>query len=89
MNWFRDGIPPNGDIGLVITGLSAKYIRPLRVADEIVVESHIAEPGAVSIKVEHKFTKDGETHAVIQIKIAYLGADARPKRIPAEWLKHF
>jgi len=89
MNWFKEGIPQNSDIGLVITDLSIKYVRPLRVADDITVESHIVSPGVASMKVEHKFVKDGEIHAIMTVKIAYLGADARPKRIPAEWLAHF
>lgn len=93
MNWFKvlnlNCVPSNGDIGLVINSLSIKYMRPLRVSDEIIVESVVVEPGAASMKVEQKFTKDGEVYAVMQIKIAYIGADARPKRIPAEWLIHF
>ena len=84
MNWLRGRVVPNGDIGFVVRELNIKYLHPLRVADEFVVETQMVDVGSAVVHVEQKFVKDGKDCAIITLKVAYLGADARPKRIPEE-----
>ena len=86
MNWLRGRVVPNGDIGFVVRELNIKYLHPLRVADEFVVETHMVDVGAAIVRVEQKFVKDGAEYAIINIKVAYLGGDMRPKRIPDEFI---
>lgn len=73
---------PNSDIGFVVNQLIVKYKHPLRLADDILVETVVTKFGMVSLDVEQKFVKDDEICAIINVKIAYIGADLRPKRIP-------
>ena len=82
MNWLRGKLKADGDIGFVVPELNIKYIQPLTVADEFVVESEMTDVGAAVVKIEQKFVKDGNDCAIINLKVAYLGADMRPKRIP-------
>jgi len=89
MNWLKCQIPPNGDIGFVIKELSVKYKKPLRLGDEFVIETRVTESGAASLVVEQKFVKDNEIYAILTGKVAYIGADLRPKRIPEEWASFF
>jgi len=42
--------------------------------------------GAAVVKIEQKFVKDGNICAIINLKVAYLGADMRPKRIPEQFI---
>ncbi len=86
MNWLRGHVVVGGDIGFVIRELNIKYIQPLRAADEFVVETQMVDVGAATVKIEQKFVKDGNICAIISLKVAYLGADMRPKRIPAEFI---
>ena len=86
MNWLRGRVVPNGDVGFVVRELNIKYLQPLRVADEFVVETQMVDVGAAIVRVEQKFVKDGVEYAIINIKVAYLGADMRPKRIPDEFI---
>lgn len=86
MNWLRGRVVPNGDIGFVVRELNIKYLQPLRVADEFVVETQMVDVGAAIVRVEQKFVKDGAEYAIINIKVAYLGGDMRPKRIPDEFI---
>ena len=86
MNWLRGRVVPNGDVGFVVRELNIKYLQPLRVADEFVVETQMVDVGAAIVKIEQKFVKDGNVCAIINLKVAYLGADMRPKRIPAEFI---
>ena len=84
MNWLRGRLKFGDDIGFVVRELNIKYIQPLKVADEFVVETKMLDVGAAVVRVEQKFEKDGAEYAIITLKVAYLGADMRPKRIPSE-----
>ena len=82
MNWLRGITYDNNDIGFVVRELNIKYLQPLKLADDFVVETKITDTGLVSVKVEQKFVKDGNVCAIINLKVAYLGADMRLKQIP-------
>ena len=86
MNWLRGKMRVGDDIGFVVRELNIKYIQPLVVADEFVIETQMVDVGAAVVKIEQKFVKDGNDCAIINLKVAYLGADMRPKRIPAEFI---
>lgn len=82
MQWLRGHFAADGDMGFVVRGLAIKYMRPLKLGDEFVVESEIVKMGAASMDIEQKFVKDGDVYAILNITVAYLGADMKPKRIP-------
>ena len=84
MNWLRGKLNNGDDVGFVVRELNIKYLQPLGVADEFVVETQMVDVGAAIVKIEQKFVKDGNVCAIINIKVAYLGGDMRPKRIPEE-----
>ncbi len=86
MNWLRGHVVVGDDIGFVIRELNIKYMQPLRAADEFVVETQMMDVGAAVVKIEQKFVKDDVICAIINIKVAYLGSDMRPKRIPKEFV---
>lgn len=87
MNWLR-GVPrPDGDLGFVVRELNIKYIRPLKLGDELTVESVITHVGAASLSIEQKFVRDGEIYAILNGTAAYIGGDMRPKRIPDQILQ--
>ena len=70
MNWLRGRVAVDGDIGFVVRELNIKYLQPLMVADEFVVETQMTDVGAASVRVEQKFVKDGDGCAIINIKVA-------------------
>lgn len=84
MLWLNNKVPTNGDIGFVIRELVMKYKKPLKLADQFVVESRLLDVGNASLKVEQKFVKDGEVHAILLGTAAYIGADMKPKKISDE-----
>jgi len=87
MNWLKGNEPPAGDLGFVIKEMTVKYLRALRVWDEITVETSATGIGGASITVEQKMMKDGELYAVLTGTAAYLGANMKPKRIPENIIK--
>ncbi len=86
MSWLRGITTFGDDIGFVVRELNIKYIQPLKVADEFVVETKLIDVGAAIVRVEQKFVKDGAEYAIMNLKVAYLGGNMRPKRIPEEIL---
>ena len=82
MAWMHGRFAVDGDLGFVVRELSVRYLMPLRLGDEFVVASEIIKMGAASMTIEQKFVKDDSVYAIINVNVAYLGADMRPKRIP-------
>ena len=74
--------------GFVVREISIKYMHPLHLADDIVVESEITNVGGVSMDVEQKFVHDGTICAIMTVKVVYIGTDMRVARIPESILKH-
>ena len=87
MNWLRGRVSDGDDIGFVVRELNIKYMQPLRVSDDCVVETVLVDSGLVSVKVEQKIMKDNQICAIINLKVAYLGADMRPKQIPQGFIQ--
>ena len=81
-NWSRDMIIPDGDVGFVVRELNIKYMHPLLLGDDFTVETKTVKIGAASLTIEQKFVKDGNICAIMNITIAYLGGEMRPKAIP-------
>jgi acyl-CoA thioester hydrolase len=86
MKWMANKVPANGDIGFVIREINLKYKKPLKLADEFVVESRLLDVGNASLRVEQKFVKNDEIYAILTGTVAYIGADMKPKKIPDEML---
>lgn len=81
-NWSKDVVVPDGDFGFIIRGLDIKYKHPLRLNDNFIVETKTIKIGNASMTVEQKFVKDDLICAIMNITIAYLDSDMRPKAIP-------
>ena len=79
---------PADDIGFVVRELSIKYMHPLQLAADIIVETEIVKVGAASMDLEQKFVHDGTICAIMNITVAYIGADMRAKRIPDTVMSH-
>lgn len=81
-NWSKNIAVPDGDLGFVVRELNIKYMRPLLLNDEFVVETQPVKIGMASMTIEQKFVKDDKICAIMNITIAYLGSDMHPKAIP-------
>jgi acyl-CoA thioester hydrolase len=83
MAWLGKKARPNpSDVGLVIHDLTIKYLRPLFLTDEFIVETRVTKIGAASVSVEQKFVKDDEICAILTGTAAYVDANGRPKCMP-------
>jgi acyl-CoA thioester hydrolase len=73
---------PSDDKGFVVRELSIKYMHPLQLADDLVVETEVINIGGASMDLQQKFVHDGAICAIMNITVVYIGADMRAKRIP-------
>ena len=73
---------PSDDKGFVVRELSIKYMHPLQLADDLLVETEVINIGGASMDLQQKFVHDGVICAIMNITVVYIGADMRAKRIP-------
>jgi acyl-CoA thioester hydrolase len=66
-----------------------KYRKPARLDDELVVVSHLAEVRGVSCVIGQKVMRGQDILADATVTVAFVSAEGRPKRQPAEWVKKF
>ena len=71
----------------VVAELAIKYKKPLKIKDEIIVETIFKKPRTASMQVEQNFTKDGKVHAIITVTLVYVDKNFKPIRVPDIWLK--
>ena len=90
MAWLgKKAKPVASDVGLVIRELHIKYMRPLFLTDEFVIETTVTAVGAASVSVEQKFVKKDEICAILTGTVAYLNGDGCPVRMPNVLLNAF
>lgn len=83
MAWLgKDAMPIDDDVGLVVRDLHMRYMRPLFLTDEFIVETRVTSVGAASISIEQKFVKNGEICGILTGTAAYLNSVGRPVRLP-------
>ena len=87
MDMMRGIKMPSEDIGFVVRSLDIKYMSPLKLADDIVVQTEITNVGAVSMELQQKFVHGDVICAIMNITVAYLGSDMKLKSIPDTIIK--
>ncbi len=83
-NWSKDIIVPDEDLGFIVHDLNIKYLSPILLGEDFVVETKTIKIGAASVTIEQKFVKCDKICAIMNITIAYLGSDMHPKVIPED-----
>ena len=72
------------EAGLVFTvrRCSADYRAAARLDDMLTVETRIAEIGGATLLLDQQIRRDGETIVVVDVLVACVGRDGRPRRLP-------
>ncbi len=86
-NWSKNVVIPDGDLGFVVRELNIKYSKPLLLGEDFQVHTTPIKIGSASMVIEQKFVKDDKICAIMNITIAYIGGDMRPKAIPDTIIK--
>ena len=72
------------EAGLVFTvrRCSADYRAAARLDDMLTVETRIAEIGGATLLLDQQIRRDGETIVAVDVLVACVGRDGRPRRLP-------
>jgi acyl-CoA thioester hydrolase len=70
--------------GIVFTvrRCSADYRAAARLDDALTVETRIAAVGAATLSLDQQIRRDGETIVALDVLVACVGRDGRPRRVP-------
>ena len=72
------------ETGIVFTvrRCSADYRAAARLDDMLTVETRIQQIGAATLSLDQQIRRDGETIVALDVLVACIGRDGRPRRVP-------
>jgi acyl-CoA thioester hydrolase len=70
-------------IGFAVRRCSVDYLAPARLEDALSVETTLAGIGAATLTVRQQIRRDGELLVDLDILVACIGRDGRPRRLPS------
>jgi acyl-CoA thioester hydrolase len=70
-------------VGFAVRRCSVDYLAPARLEDALVVDTTLADVGAATLQVRQRIRRDGELLADLDILVACIGRDGRPRRLPS------
>jgi acyl-CoA thioester hydrolase len=72
------------ETGIVFTvrRCSADYRAAARLDDTLTVETRIQEIGAATLSLDQQIRREGETIVALDVLVACVGSDGRPRRVP-------
>ena len=73
----------------VVRSCAVDYLRPARLDDALTVETHISAIAGARLDLRQIVTRDAETLVEIDIRLACMGPDGRPVRLPAALRQQF
>ena len=82
-NMKNDGI-------FVARKISAEYFVPIKLYDEIKIETEIIKEGNSSLTFRHSFVKNEKIMSKVEIVLVYINQEKfKPTRVPEAWKKKF
>ena len=74
------------ETGIVFTvrRLAADYREPARLDDALSVDTRIVEIGGATVLLDQQIRRDGKVLVALDVLVACVGRDGRPRRVPAD-----
>jgi acyl-CoA thioester hydrolase len=69
-------------VGFAVRRCLIDYLAPARLEDALVVDTTLNAVGAATLSVRQQIRRDGELLADLDILVACIGRDGRPRRVP-------
>jgi acyl-CoA thioester hydrolase len=70
-------------IGFAVRRCAVDYLAPARLEDALTVDTRLAGIGAATLTVHQQIRRDGELLVDLDILVACIGRDGRPRRLPS------
>jgi acyl-CoA thioester hydrolase len=82
LGFAHSGLAAETGIVFTVRRVGADYLLPARLDDLLSVETRIVEIGGARVRLDQRVCRDGMLLASLDITIACIGPDGRPRRIP-------
>jgi acyl-CoA thioester hydrolase len=69
-------------VGFAVRRCAVDYLAPARLEDALTVDTTLAGVGAATITMRQQIRRDGELLVDIDMLVACIGRDGRPRRLP-------
>jgi acyl-CoA thioester hydrolase len=82
LGFAHSGLAAETGTVFTVSRVAAEYRLPARLDDLLSVETRIAEIGGARLRLDQRIYRDGALLAALDITVACVGRDGRPRRIP-------
>lgn len=83
LGFAHSGIAAESGTVFTVRRLAADYRAPARLDDLLDVETRILAIGAATLTLDQRICRDGAVLVAIDMLVACIGPDGRPRRVPA------
>ena len=70
-------------VGFAVRRCSIEYLAPARLEDALVVDTTLLGVGGATLRVRQQIRRGGELLADLDMLVACIGRDGRPRRMPS------
>jgi len=70
-------------VGFAVRRCTIEYLAPARLEDSLIVDTTLTGVGAATLQVRQRISRGGELLADLDILVACIGRDGRPRRLPS------
>ena len=78
-----------GEGAYAVADIHLRYLRPAKLDDDIVIETHCTEMRAASVRMRQHALRGEDIIAEADLRVGFIAPDGRPRRQPAEWREAF
>ena len=83
LGFAHSGIAAETGTLFTVRRLTADYRQPARLDDLLTVKTRIVEIGGATLLLDQSVCRDGAVLVAVEVLVACIGHDGRPRRIPA------
>lgn len=73
----------------VVASAEIKYVRPARLGEVLTIVSRLEQVRQAACVIQQRVMRDDQLVVDGLITVAFVGADGRPRRQPADWVEAF
>ena len=79
----------DGTGAYVVAAAEIKYVRPARLGEVLTIVSRLEQVRQAACVIQQRVMRDDQLVVDGLITVAFVGADGRPRRQPADWVEAF
>jgi acyl-CoA thioester hydrolase len=84
LGFEHTGIEAATGVLFTVRRLSADYRQPARLDDMLSIDTRVLEIGAATLRLEQLVCRDSAVLAALDVLVACVGRDGRPRRVPPQ-----